>query len=165
MTLAKMQPRKHPGPKPARIPETDPLVNDLFRRMSTKEWTLLKPHLKIVSLAYGQILFEDKEPSDMAYFPMTAVISMLALMKNGDEVEYGPRCPTASRSSAVSARRRGCNRRPERYEQTHEKDCSSTAPAFDEVRAKHDQCARAVSGVQRASSDATTDGPLAPHDG
>ena len=88
MTQAKIQPKKHPGPKPPRIPETDPLVNDLFRRMSKKEWTLLKPHVKVVSLAYGQILFEDNEPSDMAYFPMTAVISMLALMKNGDEIEY-----------------------------------------------------------------------------
>jgi CRP-like cAMP-binding protein len=57
--------------------------------MPADEWAFLKPHLKIVSLAYGQVLFEDREPSDMAYFPMTAVISMLALMKNGDEVEYG----------------------------------------------------------------------------
>lgn len=69
--------------------EADALVNDLLRRMPVDEWALLKPHLTIVTLAYGQILFEDGEPSDMAYFPMTAVISMLSLMKNGDEVEYG----------------------------------------------------------------------------
>jgi CRP-like cAMP-binding protein len=87
--MRKVRPRKYPGPKAPRVVETDALVNDLFRRMPAAEWVLLKPHLKIVSLAYGQVLFEDREPSDMAYFPMTAVISMLALMKNGDEVEYG----------------------------------------------------------------------------
>jgi len=69
--------------------EADALVNDLLRRMPVDEWALLKPDLTIVTLAYGQILFEDGEPSDMAYFPMTAVISMLSLMKNGDEAEYG----------------------------------------------------------------------------
>jgi CRP-like cAMP-binding protein len=45
--------------------------------------------LEIATLKYGQVLFRDGEPADMAYFPLTAVISMIALMRNGDEMEYG----------------------------------------------------------------------------
>lgn len=64
-------------------------MNDLLRRLPSAEWAILAPHLRIVTLGYGETLFRDGEPANMAYFPLTAVISMIALMRNGDEIEYG----------------------------------------------------------------------------
>ena len=61
MTQAKIQQRKHPGPKPPRILETDLLVNELFRRMSRKEWTLLKPHVKGV---FPRLLYRGDSRND-----------------------------------------------------------------------------------------------------
>lgn len=44
---------------------------------------------EVVTLKYAEVLFEDGEPSDMVYFPLTSIVSMISLMKNGQEIEYG----------------------------------------------------------------------------
>ena len=75
--------------KHERILESDPLVNDLLRHLPAEEWQRLSAHARVMTLRYGEVLFNDDEPRDMAFFPLTALISMIAVMRNGDEVEYG----------------------------------------------------------------------------
>jgi len=72
-----------------RIPESDPLVNDLLRHLPADEWQRLSADTRIITLQYGEVLFQNGEPPDMAFFPLTALISVMAVMRNGDEVEYG----------------------------------------------------------------------------
>lgn len=69
--------------------ESDPLVNDLLRHLPSDEWRRLSAETRIITLRYDEVLFRDDEPPDMAFFPLTALISMIAVMHNGDEVEYG----------------------------------------------------------------------------
>ena len=72
-----------------RVPEDDPRANTLLAHLPADEWSLLLPNARILTLKHGQVLFSDDEPADMAYFPLTAIVSMIALMKNGQEIEYG----------------------------------------------------------------------------
>lgn len=63
--------------------------NDLLRHLPAHEWELLRPHARLVTLAQGQLVFADGEPSHVTYFPLSCIISMIAEMENGDECEYG----------------------------------------------------------------------------
>jgi CRP-like cAMP-binding protein len=65
------------------------LANDLIAHISASEWLLLEPHATVVTLRHAQILFSDDEPAQVTYFPLTCIISMIAVMENGDECEYG----------------------------------------------------------------------------
>ena len=69
--------------------ESDPLVNDILRHLPADEWQRLSAEATITTLRYAEVLFNDDEPQDMAFFPLTALISMMAVMRNGDEIEYG----------------------------------------------------------------------------
>jgi CRP-like cAMP-binding protein len=65
-----------------------PAANDLLRNLPEHEWELLRPHARLVTLRNAQLLFANGEPSDVTYFPLSCIISMLAEMANGDECEY-----------------------------------------------------------------------------
>jgi CRP-like cAMP-binding protein len=69
--------------------ESDPLVNELLRHLPADEWERVSAESRIITLRYAEVLFNDDEPPDMAFFPLTALISMMAVMRNGDEIEYG----------------------------------------------------------------------------
>jgi CRP-like cAMP-binding protein len=69
--------------------ESNPLVNELLRHLPADEWRQLSAHTRIMTLRYAEVLFNDDEPPDMAFFPLTALVSMMAVMRNGDEIEYG----------------------------------------------------------------------------
>jgi CRP-like cAMP-binding protein len=72
-----------------RIPQHDPRVNALLGHLPEAELRRLLPSVQVVTLRQAQVLFSDQEPADVAYFPLTAIISMLALMRDGQEIEYG----------------------------------------------------------------------------
>jgi CRP-like cAMP-binding protein len=69
--------------------ETDPRSNELLAHLPAAEWELLAPHSSIVTLKHAEKLFDDHDPGDVTYFPLTSIISMIAEMANGDECEYG----------------------------------------------------------------------------
>ena len=69
--------------------ESNPLVNELLAHLPSREWDLLRPSSKIVNLKHAQVMFDDHDPGDATYFPLTSIISMIAQMANGDECEYG----------------------------------------------------------------------------
>jgi len=72
-----------------RIAGGDTRVNALLGNLPRNEWALMVKKADIVTLAHGQVLFNDGEPADMVYFPLTSIVSMLALMQDGREIEYG----------------------------------------------------------------------------
>jgi CRP-like cAMP-binding protein len=55
------------------------LEDDVFRR-----W---EPHLEVVELPLGKVLYEPGAELDHVYFPTTAIVSMLYVMKNGASAE------------------------------------------------------------------------------
>lgn len=68
---------------------TDPLLNHLLEHLPVAEWKALEERATVVTLRQGELLFVAEEPVDLAYFPLTCIISMIAEMANGDECEYG----------------------------------------------------------------------------
>ncbi|MDQ6826814.1 MAG: Crp/Fnr family transcriptional regulator [Candidatus Eremiobacteraeota bacterium] len=70
-------------------PIVDPRVNELLAHLPSNEYDKLVAGSRIVTLKHGKLLFADKEPRDMVYFPLTALVSMIAEMDDGSRVEYG----------------------------------------------------------------------------
>jgi CRP-like cAMP-binding protein len=61
--------------------------NQLLQSLPRADFDLLAPHLNDVSLHPGEILVEPGAPIEYVYFPHTAVISLLAVMRDGQTVE------------------------------------------------------------------------------
>ncbi len=59
----------------------DSLHDDELERVASK--------LEFVTLELGHVIYESGEVMDFAYFPTTAVVSMLYLMENGGTAEIG----------------------------------------------------------------------------
>jgi len=55
--------------------------------MSSGDRDALAAHLKLVTLASGDVLFEPEQPVDRVYFPNTAVLSVMMVMEDGRTVE------------------------------------------------------------------------------
>ena len=72
-----------------KIIEENALTNYLLAALPKKEFDGIKSKLKIVSLELGQSLYEFGEKMEYAYFPTTAIISMLYIMENGATAEIG----------------------------------------------------------------------------
>jgi CRP-like cAMP-binding protein len=49
----------------------------------------LKPHLELVQLHRKQVLFRAHEPLRAAYFPATAVVSLVTTLESGESLEVG----------------------------------------------------------------------------
>ena len=73
--------------RPARPP--DPVENRLLAALPGEEYERLRPHLKQVSFALGEVIYESGEHLDHVYFPTTAIISLLYLMEDGSSAEMG----------------------------------------------------------------------------
>jgi CRP-like cAMP-binding protein len=55
--------------------------------LPAKDFGLLAPHLKEVGLEQGAILQEQGERIEQVYFPHDGIISLLAVMRQGDAIE------------------------------------------------------------------------------
>jgi CRP-like cAMP-binding protein len=71
--------------------------NRLLAALRPPEMMLLEPHLKEVPLDQGTILQEQGELIERVYFPNSGMISMVAVMQQGDAVETA----TVGREGAV----------------------------------------------------------------
>jgi CRP-like cAMP-binding protein len=69
--------------------ESGVLANELLVRLPGHEWEMLSPHAAMVNLKQAERLYAIENPSDIAYFPLNCIVSMIAEMANGDECEYG----------------------------------------------------------------------------
>ena len=67
----------------------DTLKNHLLAAMPAAEFVKIQSKLEPVSFKLGDVLYESGDRMDFAYFPTTAIISMLYIMENGATAEIG----------------------------------------------------------------------------
>lgn len=67
--------------------------------LSPEDLSLLEPHLKDIVLPQGQVLHEQGAVVEHVYFPHTGMISLLAVMRQGEAVETA----TVGREGVVGA--------------------------------------------------------------
>ncbi len=63
--------------------------NRILRHLSGKTLALIEPHLHKVKFAQGAILHEAGEAITSVYFPLSGMVSMLAVLKTGEAIEAG----------------------------------------------------------------------------
>ena len=64
-----------------------PNQNHLLAALPTAEFELLAPHLELVVLPLGEMLYEPDRQLQHAYFPTTAIVSLLHVMESGASAE------------------------------------------------------------------------------
>ncbi|WP_046866271.1 Crp/Fnr family transcriptional regulator [Microvirga massiliensis] len=67
----------------ASLKAADHRTNRLLAAMSPQDFAQLEPHLEIVDLRRGQVLYEEGEPLRHAYFPHDTIMSLVTLMQDG----------------------------------------------------------------------------------
>ena len=67
----------------------DALKNHLLAALPKEEFVRLEPNLELISLPLGKVIYESGDKMTHAYFPTTAIISMLYIMENGGTAEIG----------------------------------------------------------------------------
>ncbi len=71
--------------------------NFLLRALAPADRTALEPGFVLCELASGEALYEPEYPVDQVWFPLTAVLSVVTVMRDGRAVESD----TVGRESAV----------------------------------------------------------------
>jgi CRP-like cAMP-binding protein len=61
--------------------------NQLLTALSASDYSLLRPHLKDVRLEQGSVLQDHGERIQYVYFPVSGMISLLSVMRDGKGVE------------------------------------------------------------------------------
>ncbi|KFG69970.1 Crp/Fnr family transcriptional regulator [Microvirga sp. BSC39] len=61
--------------------------NRLLAALEPEDFSWLEPHLEIVDLPRGKVLFEMGEPIRHTYFPHDAIVSLLTVLRSGGSVE------------------------------------------------------------------------------
>lgn len=69
--------------------QNDALKNHLLAALPEDEFARVKSKLEPISSKLGEVLYESGDKMDYAYFPTTAIISMLYVMENGSTAEIG----------------------------------------------------------------------------
>jgi CRP-like cAMP-binding protein len=65
----------------------DPRQNQLLAALPDAEWERLLPHLELVDLPLGKVLYESGNQLAHVYFPTTSIISLLYVMEDGASAE------------------------------------------------------------------------------
>lgn len=66
-----------------------PNVNRILAALPREDYERLSPHLQPVELAHGQVLYRAGERIEHVYFPTGSMISLIAQMSGGSDVEVG----------------------------------------------------------------------------
>jgi CRP-like cAMP-binding protein len=66
---------------------TAPQTNQLLASLPAAEWSRWDPQLEWVSMPLGQVIYESGRPMSHAYFPTTAIVSLLYVMESGASAE------------------------------------------------------------------------------
>jgi CRP-like cAMP-binding protein len=64
-------------------------ANGIFQVLSSKTLALLDPHMRKVKLPQGTVLYEAGDTISYVYFPISGMVSMLAVLKSGEAIEAG----------------------------------------------------------------------------
>ena len=83
------------------FPETTRIIdeNRLLAALRPSDLSLLQPHLKEIVLKQGTLLQEQEDRVERAYFPLSGMISLLAVMGDGQAIETA----TVGREGTVGA--------------------------------------------------------------
>jgi CRP-like cAMP-binding protein len=65
----------------------DPLQNHLLAALPAEVRDRLLPHLELVELPFGQVLYESGDTMRYVYFPIDCIVSLLYVMENGASAE------------------------------------------------------------------------------
>jgi CRP-like cAMP-binding protein len=71
----------------AKIPQRDHRANRLLAVLEPNDLAALEPHLEIVALAKGAVLYEAGETIRYTYFPHDAIVSLVEVMEDGRVAE------------------------------------------------------------------------------
>jgi CRP-like cAMP-binding protein len=63
------------------------MQNRLLRAVPLEQYERWKPHLELVELPLGHSVYESGDRQTHVYFPLTAIVSLLYVMKNGASAE------------------------------------------------------------------------------
>jgi CRP-like cAMP-binding protein len=66
---------------------TDPRTNRLLAALAEPDYERIAPHLEFAPVALGEVLYESGARMDHAYFPTTAIVSLLYVMADGASAE------------------------------------------------------------------------------
>jgi len=66
---------------------TDPKQNQLLAALPHDQWRRWLSHLEHVDMPLGHVLYEPGDTLSHVYFPTTAIVSLLYVMKNGESAE------------------------------------------------------------------------------
>jgi CRP-like cAMP-binding protein len=61
--------------------------NRLLRRLAAGDLSRLQPDLKEISMVRGTVLHPAGEPIEHVYFPLSGMVSILAVMRTGEQIE------------------------------------------------------------------------------
>src|SRR5436190_17381383 len=75
---------KATGSAPAKAPS---YRNRILARLDSHDLKRLTPHLQLVSLSFGEPLYEQGGPADAVYFLETGVVSLVTLLAAGEMIE------------------------------------------------------------------------------
>ena len=67
-------------------PDT-PKENHLLAALSTEDYARLLPHLELIAMPLGSVLYESGGHQGHLYFPITSIVSLLYIMENGASAE------------------------------------------------------------------------------
>ena len=67
--------------------QNDPKQNHLLAALPQSEFERLAPHLELVSLALGEVLYESGGRLNHVYFPTDSIVSLLYVMEDGSSAE------------------------------------------------------------------------------
>lgn len=73
--------------EPTRYESVGTSANRLLSAIPDSELRLWTPHLELVSLSLGQVISEPGCELEFAYFPLSAIVSLLYVMNNGESAE------------------------------------------------------------------------------
>jgi len=70
-----------------KVLRADHRTNWLLASLEVEDFAALEPHLELVELSRGQVLYEPGDPLRYAYFPHDAAVSLVNMMEDGGTVE------------------------------------------------------------------------------
>jgi CRP-like cAMP-binding protein len=82
-----MQQQERKTRRPAMSSPHSPNQNHLLAALPTAEFDRLAPHLELVPMLLGQVLYEPGGQMQHAYFPTTAIVSLQYVMESGASAE------------------------------------------------------------------------------
>jgi CRP-like cAMP-binding protein len=69
------------------VQSSDPRQNHLLAALPDAEWARWQPHLELVNMPLGKVLYESGGKLSHVYFPTTAIVSLLYVMEDGASAE------------------------------------------------------------------------------